>query len=197
MAAATGRKKGKDAQEAAIDLESPNKKPKVSVENEQETASGVQETASGVREKKVTASGVFSTQEAAASVGLRLTQPPRPVAPVEREIIQGSAKPLHGFIKELWASVTWRLSKYLYEHATVQLRKPLWKLDTPQFVKGQPGAPTSFKEPWVIFGDMEWGVLLEDPQDQTWRDTVPWPVVRPCSLGIAGPSVVHAQALGF
>ena len=150
MAAATGRKKGKDAQEAAIDLESPNKKPKLSDENEQETASGVQETASGVREKKVTASGVFSTQEAAASVGLRLTQPPRPVAPVEREIIQGAAKPLHGFIKELWASVTWRLSKYLYEHATVQLRKPLWKLDTPQFVKGQPGAPTSFKEPWVM-----------------------------------------------
>ena len=75
------------------------------------------------------------------------------VRPKEKDIIAGKAPELCDWIESLWSSVVWRLTVYLFEDPTQNLRNPLYLQQTPGFVgkaSSTSNIATTFKEPWVM-----------------------------------------------
>ena len=109
---------------------------------------------SALQVEKAASSGALPGEKFDASIhagmlGLPPRAPSVPVRPTEKDIIAGKAPLLGDWICELWSSVTFRLSVFLYENES--LRTPLHMQRTTPFVAAKgatKSAATTFKEAW-------------------------------------------------
>ena len=110
------------------------------------------------REARVAASGASASVTPAGSkttiLGISDTVPLRPTLPSEADIASGKAPLLITYMKALTLNVIVRLSLWLYDHAKIALRQPLYKLNCPMITElaaSQAAAlPTAFKEAWKM-----------------------------------------------
>ena len=107
------------------------------------------ESSAAKRAKVSAASGAAIAMH--ALLGIPELRPECPAMPDEFLIMTGTAPTPFEYIPGLVANVNHRLSVYLYEHKDIQLKVPLFTLQTPEIgaaAGGAAGAPTAFKERW-------------------------------------------------
>ena len=104
------------------------------------------ESAAAKRAKASAASGAMHTL-----LGISELRPEWPAMPDEFLIMTGAAPTPHEYIPILVPNIIHRLSVYLHEHKDIQLKVPLFTLQTPEIgpaAGGAAGKPTAYKERW-------------------------------------------------